>query len=98
MMLLEPQVRRPAAGNSRWREIIHRVGRVRLSTIADDRRARVKIAKVQSAAALLLDVKLVGLPAEARADCVADRSRQLDLCRYFAPLLYDLQCKIHCEA
>src|SRR3954469_961073 len=97
-MILEPQVRRPAAGNSRRGEIVHRVGRVRLFIIGDDRRARVEIAKVQSAATLLLDIKLVGLPTEARADCVADGSRQLDLCSYSAPLLYDLQCKIHCEA
>src|SRR6266567_5367152 len=97
-MLLEPQVRRPATGNSRWRELMHRVGRVRLSIIGDDRRARVEIAKVQSTAALLLDIKLVGLQTEARADCVADGPRQLDLCRYLAPLLHDLQCKIHGEA
>src|SRR6476620_5456068 len=97
-MIVEPQMRCPAAGNSRGDVIIHRVGRVRLSIIGDDRRARVEITKVQSTAALLLDIKLVGLPTEARADCVADRSRQLDLCRYFAPLFYDLQCKIHCEA
>jgi hypothetical protein len=51
-------------------EIIHRVGRVRLSIIGDDRGARVEIAKVQSTAALLLDIKLEGLPTEARANCV----------------------------
>src|SRR6266576_2966099 len=99
-MLLEPQVRRPAAGNSRWGEIMHRVDGMRLSImiIGDDRRARVEIAEVQSTAALLLDIKRVGLSTDARADCVADRSWQLDLCGYFAPLLDDLQRKIRCEA
>jgi hypothetical protein len=60
---------------------------VRLSIIGDERGARIEIAKVQSTAALLLDIKLVGLPTEARANGVADRSRELDFCGYFAPLL-----------
>src|SRR5712671_434225 len=97
-MLLEPQVRCPAAGNSRWREIMHCVGRVRLSIIGDDRRARVAVPKVQSPAALLLNIELEGLPSDACAHRIADGSRQLDFCRYSAPLLNDLQCDIHGEA
>src|SRR4051812_6017852 len=38
----KPQVRGAAAGNRRRREIVHRVGGVRLAVVSDDRRALIE--------------------------------------------------------
>ena len=47
-------------------KLAHRIGRMRCAVIGDDRRAGVEIAEIQAAAALLLDVKIVGLLADLR--------------------------------
>ena len=66
-----PEMRRAAARHRRRRVAAHRVGRMFRAVIGDDRRAIVIGAEIEAGAGILLDVDLVGEP----ADLVAARVR-----------------------
>ena len=70
--MLEPKVRRPASGNRRGREMYPSCKRLRLAIVSDDRRVVVEIAEIEAAAALVLDIEVVSLLADAGAHGLTD--------------------------
>src|SRR5262245_28632404 len=75
----EPQVRRAAAWDGRRREIPHRVGRVALAVVSNDRRCRIVISKVEAARTLPAGGLIIGLLADARTRGIADQAGFLNL-------------------
>src|SRR3981189_3125170 len=81
-------MRRAAARHDRWRVVAHGVGGRFNAVIGDDRRSVVIGTKIEAGAGILLDVDLIGEPADLTAYALALRSRVLDLWRYRAAAAY----------
>ena len=67
------------------------------SVIGDDRRDGVKVAEIQSATALLLDIEVVGFPAQGGSGHLTDFILAFDVRGNPAALARDIFCSVECE-
>src|ERR1700722_20828834 len=82
-------MRRSAARNGRWREVVHRIVGLRLAVVGDDRGVFIVVAEIEPAAALLIKVELVCFLADPRPRGRAGGSVVLDVGGKLTPLRDD---------
>src|SRR5262245_30437504 len=92
---MEPNMRSAASRDGGRRELTHRVCRMLLFIVGNDRRAIVEIAKIEPSAAILLDIEIVSLAPDARSEGVTYGTRQFNLCRGLITLSHVLKRDIH---